>query len=350
VIPTYQRAHLITRAVDSALACIRRGDEIIVVDDGSTDETSHVLAPYQGRVRYIRKPNGGAGSARNHGMHASRGDLVAFLDSDDEWMPDKLRLQRATMRAFPRLVGCCSEFGRKLRHTIEPCGGLRNWITHPRSGFVSRPPAWSHMLGSPRRFSSIAPLPPGRPNFDVYIGDLYPWMMEALCICTTTTMVRGHIARQCLHFPEGCPTYEDWYCFGRLSALGPMAYLDCATSWNIQHSGDRLTDTDSLRSTRTRIDMLMAIWGKDLEFLARHGERFQRVLGRQHMILFWRLLRHGRLREAFQELPRLRGSTSRDAIEAILPGNIVRRIHSLADPARPAAATAPENTSLTKIA
>src|SRR5215213_4961126 len=95
VIPTYNRARLLPRAIDSALAACAPGDEIIVADDGSTDGTEAALAPYQSRIRYLPLPHRGAAAARNAGMTAARTPLVALLDSDDEFMPDKLTLQRA---------------------------------------------------------------------------------------------------------------------------------------------------------------------------------------------------------------------------------------------------------------
>src|SRR5262245_57694351 len=90
VIPTYNRAHLIRRAVDSALLQCTERDEVIVVDDGSTDGTTDILTRYAGHVRYLKLPHAGAGHARNAGIAAARNPLIAFLDSDDEWLPGKL--------------------------------------------------------------------------------------------------------------------------------------------------------------------------------------------------------------------------------------------------------------------
>ncbi len=89
VIPTYQRAATIARAVDSALAQDPR-PEVIVVDDGSTDDTAAVLAAYGDEIRVIRTPNRGVSAARNTGAAASDADWIAFLDSDDHWTPDHL--------------------------------------------------------------------------------------------------------------------------------------------------------------------------------------------------------------------------------------------------------------------
>ncbi len=99
VIPTFNRARSVVEAVESVLAQTYRGAEVIVVDDGSTDDTSAVLTTFGGRIRVIRQENGGVSSARNAGVLAARAPWVAFLDSDDLWMPEKLELQLREVEA-----------------------------------------------------------------------------------------------------------------------------------------------------------------------------------------------------------------------------------------------------------
>ena len=105
IIPTYNRAFLLHRALASVLAQKRPCNEVIVVDDGSTDETAAVVtalartAPMP--IRLLRQENQGAAAARNRGVEAARGDLLAFLDSDDWWQPDKLTRQAQAMADHP---------------------------------------------------------------------------------------------------------------------------------------------------------------------------------------------------------------------------------------------------------
>src|SRR5436309_14720132 len=82
VIPTYDRARLVGRAVVSALAASATGDEVIVVDDGSTDGTEAALAPYRDRIRYVRTANRGAGAARSRGGRGARDALLSVVESD----------------------------------------------------------------------------------------------------------------------------------------------------------------------------------------------------------------------------------------------------------------------------
>lgn len=93
IIPVYNRAHCVKRAVDSVLAQTFKDIEVIVVDDGSQDGSANILKTYGDAIRLICQKNAGAGTARNTGIRAAQGEWIAFLDSDDEWRPEKLAYQ-----------------------------------------------------------------------------------------------------------------------------------------------------------------------------------------------------------------------------------------------------------------
>jgi glycosyltransferase involved in cell wall biosynthesis len=99
VVPTYNRAALVARALDSALGQHRPGSEVLVIDDGSTDGTERVLSAYAGRVRVVRQENRGGAAARNRGVAEAVGDWIAFLDSDDFWPLDYLARMADAIRA-----------------------------------------------------------------------------------------------------------------------------------------------------------------------------------------------------------------------------------------------------------
>jgi hypothetical protein len=106
IIPTFNRAWTLDRAVDSVLAQTCAPKEIIVVDDGSTDQTLALLAAYGDRVQVLSQPNRGVSSARNLGIAHSTGDYIALLDSDDRWEPEKLACQSAFFQAHPGAMIC----------------------------------------------------------------------------------------------------------------------------------------------------------------------------------------------------------------------------------------------------
>ncbi|WDP86995.1 MAG: glycosyltransferase [Desulfobacter sp.] len=109
IIPTFNRAHVLKRAVDSVLAQDYPSIELIVVDDGSTDNTRALLDGYKDQIRVIIQPNMGVSGARNTGIRESSGAFIALLDSDDEWTRDKLMVQMDFFRAHPHAMICQTE-------------------------------------------------------------------------------------------------------------------------------------------------------------------------------------------------------------------------------------------------
>ena len=105
IIPTHNRAWALARAVSSVLNQTFEDFELLVVDDGSTDQTQELLESFDdSRLRVIKEPsNGGVSRARNRGIGLARGEWIAFLDSDDEWLPHKLQAQREYLQGRPEL-------------------------------------------------------------------------------------------------------------------------------------------------------------------------------------------------------------------------------------------------------
>jgi glycosyltransferase involved in cell wall biosynthesis len=137
IVPVWNRPVFVRQAIDSALAqeC-PGGFEIVVVDDGSTDETPSVLASYGDRIRVVRQQNGGVARARNAGIAAARGDYLALLDSDDVWLPGKLVAQVALLDANPDAGFAHSDVDEFFETDAD-----RRWSRRPEilSGDVLRP-------------------------------------------------------------------------------------------------------------------------------------------------------------------------------------------------------------------
>ena len=108
VIPTFNRSTLLTDAIDSVLTQTYSNYEIIVVDDGSTDDTADVVARYDNKVRYIYRENGGLSAARNTGIASAKGEYIAFLDSDDMFVATKLEKQVRILDENPEICFCYS--------------------------------------------------------------------------------------------------------------------------------------------------------------------------------------------------------------------------------------------------
>lgn len=128
VLPTYNCGTYVGVAVESVLQQTYSNYELIIVNDGSTDETDQALAPYlcnNGHIRYIKQGNKGHAGARNTGIRAATGDVIAFIDSDDKWLPEKLGEQVQAMEEDPE-VGLvhCNVYGFGENQEVQVRGPL----------------------------------------------------------------------------------------------------------------------------------------------------------------------------------------------------------------------------------
>ena len=131
VIPAYNRAHLLPETLESVLAQSYTSIETIVVDDGSTDNTAQLLEGYGPHIRVIAQANQGEGPARNTGIAAARGTYIAFVDSDDIWLPEKLERQLQVLTSRPDLRWAYSDayvFDGATGRKLYRCGQrIRQW-------------------------------------------------------------------------------------------------------------------------------------------------------------------------------------------------------------------------------
>lgn len=209
VIPTYNCAEYVGSAVDSVLAQTYAPVEVIVVDDGSTDDTAEILRPYLGRITFLPQPNRGVAAARNAGIAHSTGQLVAFLDADDLWHPEKLAEQVRLFEFEPDLGVCFTNYA--------PFGEARPYLT----GF-DRGDGWFYRL--PRR--SL-----GR---DAYVLECQSLVKEFILhgtypCWTSTVVVRRSYLTAAGGFSENWTGYgfvEDIHLWLRLARRYRFGYVD----------------------------------------------------------------------------------------------------------------------------
>jgi len=326
IIPTYNRAPFVVSAVKSALAAIDHMDEIIVIDDGSTDDTQAALKPFYDKIRYIRTDNNGPGAARNYGIQQTRFPLVAFLDSDDEWFSDKLYLQRQVMSAYPQLVFCFSDLISRLPNDQIVHKILNIWRNDQWVGYTGSLSDWNRILGPGQLFSSIGRLPGNRSTFNVHIGNLYPILMEVYYVWTSSILVRKELAGDSFKFAEDRNICEDWECFARIARMGPAAYLDCELSIQHVHDAPRLTQVKDLIQVTERIKLLHSVWGQDDSFMLKHSERFSEVLRTQHIRRARYLIKEGRAVEARLDLKSIGGGPWSYRVLTSLPAPLINAI------------------------
>lgn len=188
IIPTYNRADMVSDAIESVIAQSCADWELIVVDDGSTDNTPQVVGAFNDtRIKYLYQPNKGLPGARNTGIRASSGACVAFLDSDDLFLPGKLQQQAAFLAAHPD-VGLVAGGHIEVDRTLRPLRKVEPWHGQPELGVEQ----W--LLGCP--------------------------------FITCSVLVRRSWLDMVGLFDEDMRYVEDWDLWLRLAAAGcPMAWL-----------------------------------------------------------------------------------------------------------------------------
>jgi glycosyltransferase involved in cell wall biosynthesis len=190
VIPVYNGARYLGEAIDSALAQSYPHIEIVVIDDGSTDGSGGVAASYSDRVRCIRQDNGGPPVARNRGVQEARGDIIAFLDSDDLWHREKIERQVAPLEQRRELDGCLCH--AKMFWIDELADEGARFESHPRSqapGYGS-----STMVARRELFDRIGDFDPA-----LRFGDLVDWFLRAERSGTLFEMLPDVLAYRRMH-------------------------------------------------------------------------------------------------------------------------------------------------------
>ncbi len=186
VIPTFNRETLITRALDSVLAQSHHADEIIVVDDGSTDNTAAVIHNHYPQITLLSQENKGVSTARNIGIRHARGEWIALLDSDDEWRPEKLEKQLVLLADNPDYRIC---------HTNE------TWIRH---GVRVNPMAKHRKYG----------------------GYIFRHCLPLCVISPSSVVIHHSVFDQIGLFDESLPACEDYDLWLRICAHFPVLYLE----------------------------------------------------------------------------------------------------------------------------
>lgn len=218
IIPTYNRAALLIEALNSVLAQTLQDFEILIVDDGSTDDTQVRLVSYltDSRIRSIRQDNGGPAKARNRGIEESRGEFIALLDSDDLWLPEKLDKQVAFLRA------------------------------HPEIGLVYTDVIWIEADGS---VANPQPIKAKR-RFPTYYEDL---MFENVIYGSdSAVIVRAAILKEQALYDIELPTLEDQDLWLRLSACTEFHFLEEPLVNLRVHASNLQRDPDAMTAGRLR--------------------------------------------------------------------------------------------------
>ena len=271
IIPAYNAEAFLARAIRSVEAQGFRDFEVVVIDDGSTDGTAEVAQGFSS-VRCVRGSHGGEAAARNRGLDEARGELVAFVDADDEWLPEKL----------DRQVGFMESVGSSFSYTDS-------YVVHG---------------GRRQRYSTLA-----RPHRGQILAPLIDDWLDQAFITNNTVVASRALLQGVAGFESGLPTASnaDYGLWLKLALRETrFDYLDEPLA--LYHRGHPSDSSDSVTMVE-RHRLALQYFASTYDFSADAQERIARALTRTHTTLAVELLKQRRFREA---APHLRRSSVRD--------------------------------------
>ena len=212
IIPTRDRAEMTERAVRSVLSQTHKPDEVIVVDDGSVDGTGERLRQIFPEITLHRLEGIGVSAARNHAIRSARSEWLAFLDSDDEWLPEKLEAQRAALAEEPEFLLChCDEIWIRNGRRVNP--GQR----HRKAG-----------------------------------GQIFRKCLPLCAISPSAAMIHRSLFDEVGLFDESLPACEDYDLWLRICSRRPVLYVDRQLLLKYGGHADQLSRTEALDRYRIR--------------------------------------------------------------------------------------------------
>lgn len=214
IIPSYNCEPYIRQTITSVLDQSMKDLELIVVDDGSSDNTCQLVQQFGERVRLIRQQNARVCAARNRGIREARGQYLCFMDHDDAWFPHKLEVQLKTLQQYPQAAAVCSNF---------IC-----WYPDAQGVYPA--------IDSFKLSEDLLATDPEQS------GWIYHRLLLDCCMLTSSTMIRAKVFEHCSAFDESLPYSEDWDLWIRLSRDYPLIKLAAPTTLYRQHpaQGNRI--------------------------------------------------------------------------------------------------------------
>jgi len=203
VIPAYNADPWIAETLDSVLEQTFRDFEVIVVDDGSTDQTPELAASYGDQIRYLHKENGGTPSARNAGIRAARGSYIAFVDADDLWRPEKLEIQMQLFHDDPDLA----------------------WVYSSAILFEEQVNQLLYRVNQ---------------GMKMYAGDILRPLLLSSFICSATPVIRRDVFDTVGYFEESFPHSDEWDMWLRIAAKYEVGFVDQPLAKHRIHANSKI--------------------------------------------------------------------------------------------------------------
>ncbi len=299
VIPTHNNGAYLESALDSVYRQTYPVHEIIVVDDASSDDTSERMQRHAERVRYLKQAHAGSAVARNRGIMNASGDYVAFLDSDDMWLPEKLDKQISLAVEHPGSVLIYCDFHRSEKLEVDLTSGLA-----------------------------------GRKHWQV--GSEFQSLLRQNFLHTSSVVVpRAALAASGLFDPK-LINAQDWDLWLRLAASGEFRFVDEVLSFYRLHPTQSVRSTKYARNLIFADEIVLARWGGDQRAADQVKAKLREdlwVLGRRE----WKSGNFARARKAYWRcagIPGRRIASTARALACSLPQGLLRKLQRSRTPAQ----------------
>lgn len=297
VLPTYNRAYCLRETVGSVQSQTYPDWELLVIDDGSTDATAEVVDALQKedpRIKYHYQRNRGVSCARNAGLRIAEGDWIAFLDSDDAWMPWKLAAQVACMQQLPAVGMIWTDFDAVGKDgTIVSRKYLRKFYSaYLRMGD-------DRIFEHSRSFAELSPdvsrIDPALSAAMVRWGDVYSAMIVGSLVHTSTVLLKRDRARAVGLFDERLRTGEDYDFHLRTCYEGPVALLDAPSMrYRIAGGDDQLTaDQYRVEIARNALSARLSAIKRDPARITLRRRTLRKVVATAYALVAQELFRIG---------------------------------------------------------
>ena len=246
IIPTYNRAHYLRQAIDSALAQTCRDREVIVVDDGSTDETREVVASYDGQVRYEYTYNGGCAHARNVGMSVANGEYLTFLDSDDLLYPYMLEIESRLLDLHPEVGMVYAEMSAFDDEGFFDRYHLKKYHD---SAYPDPRQTYAQIYGENSCLRDLGILPAALTSAEpallerrAYFGNIFDWYLMNVGVFQNNMLVRRNVVSQVGPRNERTRYWEERDYILRISRTHRVCFVDVPT-YKLRYHPNQLSST-----------------------------------------------------------------------------------------------------------
>jgi glycosyltransferase involved in cell wall biosynthesis len=246
ILPTYNRAGWLEGTVRSILAQTHAPVEVLIVDDGSTDDTAEVCGAFPPPVRYLRQENGGVSAARNRGIREARGEWIALADSDDLWERNKLEVQLAALAAVPEARWCasgCTVIDEQDRPIPGPQGFERVFAVFAGTGRT--PAAWF------AQWLAYAEIEVEGRTHAVFHGDFFELLFHGNVVLPSSALIQRRLFDNAGFFDEGFRVAEETEFFHRAAVHGrAVMVLSPLVGYRVAQEGSLTNPANTPRLVR----------------------------------------------------------------------------------------------------